>query len=83
MSAMTNPVATAPSAGASMAISLNGERIQTAALSLHALLQERGYDGAAPFACAVNNAFVPRRLWPECMLKSGDRIDVVTPITGG
>ena len=80
MNMMTNSAALA---GAPLAVSLNGERIQTGALSLQALLQERGFNSAAPFACAVNNAFVPRRLWGECMLGQGDRIDVVTPITGG
>ena len=64
-------------------ISLNGERIATQAATLHALLLERGYDLKSAFACAVNNGFVPRPQWPERSLASGDRIDVVTPITGG
>lgn len=64
-------------------ISLNGERIATQAATLHALLQERGYDLKSAFACAVNNGFVPRPQWPERSLQGGDRIDVVTPITGG
>lgn len=64
-------------------ISLNGERVATDAPTLHALLQARGYDFKTAFACAVNNAFVPRPQWPERALQSGDRIDIVTPITGG
>lgn len=64
-------------------ISLNGERIATQAATLHALLLERGFDLKSAFACAVNNGFVPRPQWPERSLASGDRIDVVTPITGG
>ena len=64
-------------------ISLNGERVATDAPTLHALLQARGYDFRTAFACAVNNAFVPRPQWPERALQSGDRIDIVTPITGG
>jgi sulfur carrier protein len=47
------------------------------------LLEARGYDFTSAFACAINNAFVPRPQWPQRALKSGDRIDVVTPITGG
>ena len=64
-------------------ISLNGEHIATGAATLHALLMERGFDLKSAFACAINNAFVPRPQWPERDLQSGDRIDVVTPITGG
>ena len=64
-------------------ISLNGERIATQALTLHALLLERGYDLKSALACAINSGFVPRPQWPERSLQCGDRIDVVTPITGG
>ena len=64
-------------------ISFNGERLQTGATTLHALLLERGYELQNAFACAVNNGFVPRPQWPERVLQNGDRIDVVTPITGG
>lgn len=64
-------------------ISLNGERVATEAPTLHVLLQSRGYDFKTAFACAINNAFVPRPQWPERALKNGDRIDIVTPITGG
>lgn len=67
----------------SFEISLNGERIATQAASLQGLLVERGYDLKSAFACAVNNGFVPRPQWPERSLQGGDRIDVVTPITGG
>jgi sulfur carrier protein len=34
-------------------------------------------------ACAVNNMFVPRAQWAGRELHDGDRVDVVTPITGG
>ncbi|MCJ7800136.1 MAG: sulfur carrier protein ThiS [Polaromonas sp.] len=64
-------------------ISLNGECIATQASTLHALLLERGYDLNSAFACAINSGFVPRPQWPERSLQGGDRIDVVTPITGG
>ncbi len=66
-----------------MEISFNGERLQTRAKTLHALLLERGYVLQNAFACAVNSGFVPRPQWPERTLQSGDRVDVVTPITGG
>ena len=65
------------------AVSLNGKRIETDAANLQALLLAQAYDLKNAFACAVNNTFVPRQQWPERKLESGDRIDVVTPITGG
>ena len=64
-------------------ISINGERISVEAASLQSLLLERGYKLETAFACAINNTFVPRPQWPERMLENGDRIDIVTPITGG
>ena len=67
----------------SFEISLNGERMATGAPTLQALLLERGYDLKSAFACAINSGFVPRPQWPERRLQGGDRIDVVTPITGG
>jgi sulfur carrier protein len=67
----------------SIELSLNGELINAEAATLQALLLARGYKLEAAFACAINNAFVPRPLWPERVLANGDRIDIVTPITGG
>ena len=64
-------------------VSLNGERLQTDAATLQALLLAQTYDLKSAFACAINNTFVPRQQWPERRLENGDRIDVVTPITGG
>ena len=64
-------------------ISLNGKRIATAAPTLQALLLAQGYELQTAFACAINNTFVPRPQWPERLLQNGDRIDIVTPITGG
>jgi len=64
-------------------VSLNGKRIATQAATLQALLLERGFDMKSAFACAINHGFVPRPQWPERSLQGGDRIDVVTPITGG
>ena len=64
-------------------VSLNGERMAVEAATLQALLLARGYKLESAFACAINNAFVPRPQWPERMLAHDDRIDIVTPITGG
>ncbi len=64
-------------------VSLNGERFNVQATTLQALLLARGYKMETAFACAINNTFVPRQQWPERLLENGDRIDIVTPITGG
>ena len=64
-------------------ISLNGERFSAEAAPLLAMLLARGYTLEATFACAINNTFVSRQQWAERMLENGDRIDIVTPITGG
>ena len=64
-------------------ISMNGERMATEAATLQTLLLARGYKLETAFACAINNAYVPRPQWPERTIQNGDRIDIVTPITGG
>ena len=64
-------------------ISLNGKRMATDAATLHDLLLAQGYEMKNAFACAINSTFVPRQQWPEHKLQQGDRIDIVTPITGG
>ena len=64
-------------------VSLNGDRFNVQATTLQALLLARGYKMETAFACAINNTFVPRQQWPERLLENGDRIDIVTPITGG
>jgi len=67
----------------SLEISLNGKRVATEASTLQALLLAQGYQLRGAFACAINNAFVPRPQWAERTLQNGDRIDVITPIAGG
>ncbi len=37
----------------------------------------------APFAVAVNRQFVPRTAHAQHALQPGDRVEVVSPITGG
>ena len=64
-------------------ISLNGQNLATDAATLQALLLARDYDLKNAFACAINSQFVPRPQWAERSLQNGDRIDIVTPITGG
>lgn len=66
-----------------MNISLNGQVRTTTAPTLDSLLAEAGFDRQQAFACALNTVFVPRPQWPQQVLRDGDRVDVVTPITGG
>ena len=64
-------------------LSMNGERIAAEVSTLQTLLLARGYKLESAFACAINSTFVPRPQWPRHLLADGDRIDIVTPITGG
>ena len=64
-------------------LSMNGKRIAAEASTLQTLLLARGYQLELAFACAINSTFVPRPQWPRRLLADGDRIDIVTPITGG
>ena len=64
-------------------IHVNGEPYQTSAPHLQELLLERGHALTSAFACAINNTFVPRVEWPQRALTTGDRVDVIAPITGG
>ena len=73
MTVMTSPIE----------ISLNGKRVQIAAQALQDFLLGQGYQLQGAFACAINNTFVPRQQWLARDLQQGDRIDIVTPITGG
>jgi sulfur carrier protein len=36
-----------------------------------------------PFAAAVNTQFIPRAQYTEYRLQSGDRVDIIFPVTGG
>lgn len=36
-----------------------------------------------PFAVAVNTQFVPRAEYQNHILKSGDAVEIISPVTGG
>jgi sulfur carrier protein len=40
-------------------------------------------DPPAVFAAAVNLQFVPRTAYAQQVLREGDRIEIIAPITGG
>jgi sulfur carrier protein len=65
-----------------MVLIVNGQRMETAANSLPALLQELDY-GHRHLAIAVNHEVVPRASWAEAALKDGDAVEILTPRQGG
>ncbi len=36
-----------------------------------------------PFAAAVNTQFVPKTRYAEQPLQDGDRVEIISPVTGG
>jgi sulfur carrier protein len=36
-----------------------------------------------PFAVAVNTVFVPNARYAEQVLATGDRVEIISPVTGG
>lgn len=36
-----------------------------------------------PFAAAVNLQFVPKAHYEQTLLQSGDRVEIILPVTGG
>jgi len=65
-----------------MFLIVNGERKQTEATRIDALLAEMEY-GDTRLAIAVNRGVVPRGRWAEVELRDGDAIEIITPRQGG
>lgn len=65
-----------------LAIVVNGEEVLTSAATLHDLIAERGLAGAR-IATARNGDFVAARARQATPLKTGDRIEIVSPRHGG
>jgi sulfur carrier protein len=66
----------------SIKVLINGEPRVTAAVTLAELVAEQGLAGVR-VATARNGDFVPERARGETALRSGDRIEIVTPRHGG
>ena len=64
------------------ALTVNGERLHTAAATLLELLADLGY-GRNRVATAVNGDFVPERMRAAHHLAAGDVIEIVAPRQGG
>ena len=65
-----------------MFLIVNGERRETQATRVDALLGELDYAGNH-LAVAVNYDVVPRSRWAETTLKDGDQVEILTPRQGG
>ena len=65
-----------------MRLIVNGEPREVNSGSVGALLGELEYEGTH-FAVALNYDVVPKSLWAETRLKSGDEIEIITPRQGG
>jgi sulfur carrier protein len=61
---------------------VNGERRETKATRVDALLAELEYDGTH-LAVAVNYDVVPRARWAETPLNDNDAVEILTPRQGG
>ena len=65
-----------------MFLIVNGERRETNATRVDALLTELEYEGTH-LAVAVNYDVVPRARWGETRLNEGDMVEILTPRQGG
>jgi sulfur carrier protein len=65
-----------------MFLIVNGEKIETQATRVDALLAELDYAGSH-LAVAVNYDVVPRARWAETPLNDNDQIEILTPRQGG
>jgi sulfur carrier protein len=63
-------------------ITLNGQPMQLpGGATLLDAAQASGVQ--PPFAAAVNLQFVPRTQYVHTLLKTGDQVELISPVTGG
>ncbi len=65
-----------------MVLIVNGERVETKATRVDALLAELDYEGTH-LAVAVNYDVVPRARWADTALSDNDSVESLTPRQGG
>ncbi len=65
-----------------MVLIVNGERRETGATRIAALLAELEFAGTQ-LAIAINRSVVPRARWGEIELHDGDAIEIISPRQGG
>ena len=65
-----------------MVLIINGERRETTATHIAALLSELEFTGTQ-VAIAVNRGVVPRARWSDVELNDGDAVEIISPRQGG
>lgn len=66
-----------------MQIKINDEeRVIAAGLDLAAILKQQGLDQGC-FVAVVNDTVVPKTTLDQCLINDGDRIEILSPISGG
>jgi sulfur carrier protein len=70
-------------AGDRVTVTVNGEpHVAAAGATALDIVSALGFEGR-PVAVEVNERVVPRRQLGDCMLSSGDRLEIVTLVGGG
>ena len=64
-----------------MNIVINGEPKEVTAPSLHVLIAQES--PSLPFAIAVNDQFVAKSDYAATILSEGDRVEILSPMSGG
>ncbi len=64
-----------------MQVIINLEPFQTSAKHLQELISE--ITPKPPFGIAKNGTFIPKSVYGETPVQDGDKIEVISPVTGG
>ncbi|WP_273151327.1 sulfur carrier protein ThiS [Methylophaga thiooxydans] len=64
-------------------IELNGESMDAAEMSSVADLIEQKNMTGGRFVVVVNDEVVPKSSWAQTSINAGDKVDIMSPISGG
>ena len=65
-----------------MMLTVNGQSLETGAMTLAGLMTELGYEGDW-YATALNSDVVPDAERATARLRDGDRVEILSPMQGG
>lgn len=65
-----------------MRILVNGDDVDVTSHRLTNILETLGYQ-CNKIVVAVNQEFVAKESWSDCLIEDGDCLDVLSPIEGG